>query len=185
MKVTATSLEGVMLVEPTVFADSRGYFMETWHRSKYHENGLDLDFSQTNLSRSSAGVLRGLHFQWPQPQAKLVQVLQGSVFDVAVDIRRGSPNFLKWVGMELSDQNHHQLYIPEGFAHGFITLSESALLAYACSREYVQEADAAIAWDDPDIAVAWPIKPVSLSVKDAAAARISDLHRDKLPEFSV
>lgn len=174
-----------MQIEPRLFSDSRGYFMETWQRRKYHENGIDMNFSQTNLSRSSKGVLRGLHFQWPQPQAKLVQVLEGSVFDVAVDIRRDSPNYLKWVGMELSGQNHLQLYIPEGFAHGFITLSDSALLAYACSAEYLHSADAAIAWDDPEIAVDWPIGPSALSEKDAAAPRISDLHLGKLPEYSV
>lgn len=183
MKVIPTALKGVVLIQPRVFADSRGYFMETWHQGKYRDNGIDISFSQTNLSRSTAGVLRGLHYQWPQPQAKLVQVLQGSVFDVAVDIRPDSPNYLKWVGVELSAQNHHQLFIPEGFAHGFITLSDTALLAYACSREYSPEADASIAWNDPQIAIDWPIKPASLSDKDTVAPNISDLQLANLPEF--
>lgn len=185
MKITATSLQGVMLIEPQVFADERGYFMETWKRSSYIQHGIDVDFSQTNLSKSTRGVLRGLHYQWPQPQAKLVQVLQGRVFDVAVDLRRGSPNYLKWVGMELSDKNHQQLYIPEGFAHGFISLSETVLLAYACSREYLQSADAAIAWDDPEIAIEWPLEPTSLSVKDTAAANIAEIPSSKLPEMCI
>ncbi len=185
MKVTQSSLDGVLIIKPRVFTDSRGYFMETWQRSKYRENGIELNFRQTNLSSSTAGVLRGLHYQWPQPQAKLVQVIQGSVFDVAVDIRRDSPNYLNWVGVELSDKNHRQLYIPEGFAHGFITLSETALLAYACSNEYNQEADAAIVWNDPDIAIDWPLKPVAISEKDAAAPRISELPRQRLPEIST
>jgi len=185
VKITATSLPGVMLIEPQVFADERGYFMETWKRSSYVEQGIDVDFSQTNLSQSTRGVLRGLHYQWPQPQAKLVQVLQGRVYDVAVDIRRGSPNYLKWVGMELSDENHHQLYIPEGFAHGFISLSETVLLAYACSREYLHTADAAIAWNDPAIAIEWPLESVSLSAKDTAAPNIVDIPPGKLPEMCI
>lgn len=184
MKITETSLPGVKLIEPQIFADDRGYFMETWKRGSYTEQGIDVNFSQTNLSQSTLGVLRGLHFQWPQPQAKLVQVLQGRVFDVAVDIRRGSPNYLKWVGIELSEGNHHQLYIPEGFAHGFISLSETALLAYACSREYLQTADAAISWNDPEIAIEWPLEPTSLSAKDATAVNIADIPASKLPELS-
>jgi dTDP-4-dehydrorhamnose 3,5-epimerase len=183
MKVLSTTLDGVLLIQPRVFSDSRGYFMETWHHGKYRENGIDINFRQTNLSRSTAGVLRGLHYQWPQPQAKLVQVLQGAVFDVAVDIRPNSPNYLNWVGVELSAQNHHQLFIPEGFAHGFITLSDTAMLAYACSREYSPEADASIAWDDPEIAIDWPVSPVSLSDKDSEASKISNVPRTKLPEF--
>jgi len=185
MKVADCSLAGVKLIQPEVFADPRGFFMETWNQSKYQQFGINIEFRQTNLSRSSAGVLRGLHYQWPQPQAKLVQVLEGSVFDVAVDIRPESNNYLQWVGVELSAQNQHQLYIPEGFAHGFLVLSESALLAYACSRAFLASADAAIAWNDPDIGISWPDEPLSVSAKDKQAPRICELGRSQLPGLST
>lgn len=185
MKVADCSLEEVKVIQPEVFSDHRGFFMETWNREKYLQFGIDIEFKQTNLSRSSAGVLRGLHYQWPQPQAKLVQVLEGRIFDVAVDIRPDSISYLQWVGVELSAQNQRQLYIPEGFAHGFLVLSESVLLAYACNRVFSSQADATIAWNDPDIGIAWPGVPASVSDKDSKAPKISELDRDQLPGMSV
>ncbi len=185
MKVADCSLDEVKIIQPEVFADPRGFFMETWNHSKYQQFGINIEFKQTNLSRSSAGVLRGLHYQWPEPQAKLVQVLEGRVFDVAVDIRPDSSNYLQWVGVELSAQNQRQLYIPEGFAHGFLVLSESALLAYACSRVFSATADAAIAWDDPDIGIRWPSVPASVSDKDSQAPRICELDRARLPSTTI
>ncbi len=172
MKVEDTDLPGVKLIHPRVFEDARGFFMETWHRARYREAGLP-DFVQDNLSCSKKGVLRGLHFQHPHPQGKLVQVLAGEIFDVAVDIRQGSPTFARWVGVVLSSKNRRQLYIPEGFAHGFCVLSEEALVAYKCTDVYHPEADRGLRWDDPDIGIAWPIEDPILSPKDAGAPRLA------------
>lgn len=183
MKVSQTSLPGVLVIEPRVFGDNRGYFHELWKSSAYKENGLDVDFVQANVSSSARGVLRGLHFQYPMPQGKLVSVLSGSVFDAAVDIRQGSPTFKQWYACELSEDNHRQLYIPEGFAHGFCVLSEQATLTYLCTREYRQEYDMSVAWDDPEIAVDWPLQPKELSAKDRDAARLADIDSRRLPVY--
>ena len=174
LKVAQTSLPGVLLIEPTVFGDSRGFFIETWHAERFREAGLDVVFVQDNQSRSSRGVLRGLHYQEPNPQGKLVRCACGTLFDVAVDIRRGSPNFGRWYGAELSEENHRMLWIPPGFAHGFCALSEVADLAYKCTAFYDAASDRAIAWNDPDIGITWPITTPTLSPKDAAAPRLKD-----------
>ena len=176
-------LPDVVMVEPDVFTDARGYFCQTWSRPAYHAAGLAETFVQDNVSRSQRGVLRGLHFQNPLPQAKLVYVLEGCVLDVAVDIRRGSPTFGRWHGVELSAANHRQLFIPEGFAHGFCVLSESALVAYKCSQVYRPDCDAAIRWSDPEIGIEWPIRKPILSVKDESAPFLQDI-MDQLPRYA-
>lgn len=181
MKFRSASLEGVLIIEPGVFGDERGFFMESWKSSTYRDAGLPAIMPQSNFSRSSRGVLRGLHYQWPQPQGKLVSVLEGSIFDVAVDIRADSPNFGQWTGIELSAANHLQLYVPEGFAHGFCTLSETALVHYMCTNEYAPKFDAAVAWNDPDIGIEWPMEEVSLSAKDSAAPRLKRIAPESLP----
>lgn len=184
MKVTETSLPGVLLIEPTIFGDARGYFKETWNLRTYRENGLPFEFVQDNLSYSRRGILRGLHFQNPDAQGKLVQALQGEVFDVAVDIRRGSPNFGQWFGVRLSAENHLQLYVPEGFAHGFCVLSDTALFAYKCTDFYNPKAEFSLRYDDPDIGIEWPpdMAP-TLSAKDEGAVRLKDFPADRLPEY--
>jgi dTDP-4-dehydrorhamnose 3,5-epimerase len=183
LKTIETGIPGVLVVEPAVFGDERGFFMETWHASRYRSAGLPDRFVQSNLSRSGRGVIRGLHYQFPEPQGKLVSVLEGRVFDVAVDIRTGSPTFRQWAGVELSAQNHRQLYVPEGFAHGFCVLGESALLSYLCTTEYRAEYDAAIAWDDPEIGIRWPVQDGTLSTRDGKAPRLADIPMHDLPRF--
>ena len=181
MKVLETGLDGVVIVEPRVHGDDRGYFQESWKASSYGEHGLPATFSQANVSRSAQGVLRGLHYQYRQPQGKLVSVLEGRIFDVAVDIRPGSPSFGQWAGVELSADNHRQLFIPAGFAHGFIVLSTFALFHYNCTTEYAPEYDAAIAWNDPDIGIKWPCEPTSVSAKDRIAPFLRDVPAERLP----
>lgn len=181
MKVIDTELEGVKLIEPQVFGDERGWFLETWREERYLEHGIGPSFVQANCSRSARGVLRGLHYQWPEPQGKLVWVTEGTVFDVAVDIRPQSSSFGRWTGMELDAESHRQLWIPEGFAHGFQVLSEFATFNYLCTQPYRGEHDASIAWDDPDIGVVWPVTPSGLSGKDRSAPRLSELDADRLP----
>ena len=185
MNITETELPGVLLIEPRVFGDARGFFMETWQRARYQEAGIDVDFVQDNLSFSQKGVLRGLHFQNPNAQGKLVHVLQGEVFDVAVDIRPGSPHRGRWVAATLSGDNHRQLYIPPGFAHGFCVTSDTALFAYKCTDFYNAAAEGFVAWDDPDLGIEWPDlgDPPSLSDKDAAAPRLRDIPDKKLVPF--
>ncbi len=183
MKVTPTELPDVLLIEPDVFGDQRGFFMETWNRRRYAQAGLEVDFVQDNLSLSRQGILRGLHYQWPQPQGKLVQVLKGAVFDVAVDIRKGSPTFGRWVGFELSADNHRQLYIPEGFAHGFCVLSETALFAYKCTDFYNPDTERSLLWNDPDLGIAWPVAEPLLSDKDRQGRRLKDLPETDLPVY--
>ena len=158
MKVTPTSIHGVLIIEPDVFEDNRGFFMETYHQERYEQSGLDLTFVQDNLSYSVQGTLRGLHYQHPHSQAKLVQVLAGEVFDVAVDIRRNSPTFRQWTGHLLSDENKRQLYIREGFAHGFHVLSETAYVMYKCNDFYAPDCEAGILWEDPDLSIDWPFE---------------------------
>ena len=181
MKVLQTGLAGVVIVEPAIHGDERGFFQESWKASSYGSHGLPASFAQANVSRSVKGVLRGLHYQFKQLQGKLVSVLEGTIFDVAVDIRQGSDSFGQWAGVELSADNHRQLYIPEGFAHGFLVLSESALFHYHCTNEYAPEYDASIAWNDPDIGIKWPSEPTAVSGKDAQAPFLRDVEKERLP----
>ena len=162
-----TSIEGVCIIEPTVFGDNRGYFMETYNEQEFKNNGLEYNFVQDNQSKSKKGVLRGLHFQKTHPQAKLVRVLEGEVFDVAVDLRKSSKTYGKWVGVILSEENKKQFMIPRGFAHGFVVLSETAVFAYKCDDFYHPEDEGGIMWNDPDINIEWPYKgELLLSEKD-------------------
>jgi dTDP-4-dehydrorhamnose 3,5-epimerase len=178
MRFVETELPGVILIEPKVFEDARGYFMETWRASAYRDAGIDAPFVQENVSRSvHRNTLRGLHYQVVEPQGKLVRVVEGAVFDVAVDLRRGSPNYLEWVGFELSADDRHLLWIPPGFGHGFLVTSDAAEFEYKCTAYYAQEHDRAIRWDDPDIGIDWPLEqgtsPI-LSEKDANAPYLAD-----------
>ncbi len=181
MNVVETGLPGVKRIEPRVFGDARGWFLETWRRERYAEHGIGPDFVQANASSSAGGVLRGLHYQWPEPQGKLVWVSSGRVLDVAVDIRPESPHFRQSVSVELDAREHHQLWVPEGFAHAFLVLSERAEFHYLCTRAYSAENDRAIAWDDPEIAIDWPIEAPDLSAKDAAAPRLAAIDHADLP----
>ncbi len=183
MKITETELSGVLLIEPDVYGDARGYFLETWNQARYHELGIAAKFVQDNLSYSGRGVLRGLHFQNPNPQGKLVYVLQGEVFDVAVDIRGGSPTFGHWVGAPLSAKNKHQFYIPPGLAHGFCVTSETALFTYKCTDFYNPQADGSILWNDPDIAIDWPIDEPILAEKDRKAPTLNNLPTERLVPY--
>lgn len=183
MKILTTSLEGVLIIEPAVFEDRRGFFMETYHRQRYGASGIRCDFVQDNVSSSVKGTLRGLHYQFPHAQAKLVQVLQGAIFDVAVDIRRGSPQFGQWAGAELSDANRRQIYIPEGFAHGFCVLSETALFSYKCSDLYAPECEGGIIWSDSTINIQWPVDGPVLSEKDKTYPCLNDVAPDRLPVY--
>ena len=183
MNVVETALPGVLLIEPKVFGDARGFFLETWQQNRYEEAGLPGSFVQDNLSFSTRGVLRGLHYQHPLGQGKLVSIIQGEVFDVAVDIRRGSPTFGKWTGVILSGDNHKQLWIPPGFAHGFCVVSETAYFTYKCTEFYAPASEGGIAWDDPDIGIDWPLKQVSLSAKDEKNVRLKDVPADRLPVY--
>ena len=183
MKLLPTELEGVFVIEPRVFPDPRGFFMETFHRERYEALGLHADFCQDNLSFSSKNTLRGLHYQFPHEQAKLVQVLQGEIFDVAVDIRRGSPTFCRAVGVTLSESNRRQLFIPKGFAHGFCVLSETALFSYKCSDFYAPDCDRGVLWSDPALGIAWPIENPLLSAKDQGLPLLKDIPEEKLPVY--
>jgi dTDP-4-dehydrorhamnose 3,5-epimerase len=185
VKVIETGIAGLVVIEPAVHGDARGFFMETWNSERFRDAGLPDRFVQSNLSRSGPGVIRGLHYQYPEAQGKLIWVPEGRVYDVAVDVRRESPSFGQWAAVELSAENHRQLYVPEGFAHGFCVLGESALLSYLCTSVYRAEYDSVIAWDDPDIGVRWPIAEGSLSAKDAAAPRLSDIDADRLPLYAA
>ena len=183
MKVTATRIPGPLIVEPRVFGDSRGYFLETWQRQRYAEAGLPENFVQDNLSFSAYGVLRGLHFQNPNPQGKLVQVLVGEVFDVAVDIRAGSPYFGQWVGVTLSAADHRQFWVPPGFAHGFCVTSEQALFSYKCSDVYNPVGEGSVLWNDPAIGIDWPVTDPRLSDKDRQAPRLSEVAAARLLDY--
>lgn len=183
MRVSETKLPGVLLIEPKVHGDARGYFFESWQRERYAEAGLPREFVQDNFSRSQRGTLRGLHLQHPHAQGKLVSALEGEVFDVAVDTRVGSPTFGQWAGALLSADNKHQLYVPPGFAHGFCVTSESALFAYKCTDLYHPETELSIAWNDPDIAIAWPLESPTLSAKDQKAPRLRDVPAARLPSY--
>lgn len=186
MNVIQTKLPGVLIFEPKVFGDSRGFFVETFRDSLREECGIPA-FVQDNQSRSSRGVLRGLHYQLVQPQGKLVRVASGRVFDVAVDVRRGSPTFGHWAGVILDDTSHRQFYIPPNFAHGFVVLSETADFVYKCTDYYHPSSEAGIVWNDPDIGIEWPAEVldfVALSGKDAALPRLKDQSSEKLPVFA-
>lgn len=183
MRVEETKLPGVLLLQPQIFDDDRGFFLETWNRTRYESLGISVPFVQDNVSFSKKGVLRGLHFQYPQSQAKLIQVLSGEVLDVAVDIRIGSPTSGKGVTAVLSGANHSQLYIPSGFAHGYCVTSDTALFAYKCTDFYNPSTECGIIWNDPDLNIDWPIKEPLLSKKDAGYSRLKDLPPDKLPHY--
>ncbi len=181
MEVRATSLPEVLLVIPKVFGDDRGFFVETYAEARYRAAGIALPFVQDNLSRSARGTLRGLHLQHPLAQGKLVSVVEGTVLDVAVDVRAGSPSFGRHVAVELSASNKHQLWVPPGFAHGFAVTSEHAIFAYKCTELYHPETELGVAWDDPDLDIAWPTREPLLSARDEAHARLRDIPRDRLP----
>lgn len=170
-----TRLAGLVVLEPDVHGDERGFLVETFRSSIWREHGVEADFVQDNHSRSRRGALRGLHFQTRPGQAKLVRCARGRIFDVAVDVRRGSETFGRWEGAELDDERHHQLYVPVGFAHGFCVLSEEADVHYKLSSEYDPETEAGIAWDDPDVAVQWPITQPELSERDRTAPRLAEI----------
>ena len=183
MRVTPLDHPEVLLIEPDVFSDARGFFMETFHAAKFTQQGLPEVFLQDNHSRSVRGVLRGLHYQLQHPQGKLVRVVTGEVFDVAVDIRKGSPMFGKWVGAVLSEANQRQMYVPPGFAHGFCTLSEQADFLYKCTDLYAPGDEYGIAWDDPDLAIEWPQLDYLLSDKDIGNPKLSE--SDNLPGYEA
>ena len=178
-KFTKADIEGLYIIEPTVFGDNRGYFMETYNFNEFKEAGLDMVFVQDNQSKSRKGVLRGLHFQKKHPQGKLVRVLKGEVFDVAVDIRKGSKTYGKWFGVTLNEENKKQFYIPCGFAHGFLVLSDEAEFCYKCTDFYHPEDEVGIAFDDPEIGIKWPtegIEELIFSEKDKKWGQLKDLN---------
>jgi dTDP-4-dehydrorhamnose 3,5-epimerase len=185
MKVTPTELPGCLILEPRVFEDERGFFYESFNADTFAGHGMPSAFVQGNVSSSTRGVLRGLHYQWPKPQGKLVSVVEGEVWDVAVDIRRGSPHFGRWTAAVLSAENKRHFWIPEGFAHGFVVLSPRALFTYLCTATYDREGDAAIRWDDPDLAIDWPVRSPELSPKDAKAPFLVDVPADRLPSLAT
>ena len=182
MKAHETELKGLLVIEPDCFGDQRGFFMETWQKKKYKSFGIEEDFVQDNLSYSEHGILRGLHFQNPQGQGKLVYVIEGEVYDVAVDIRKGSPTFGRWAGHYLSGDNKRQLFIPAGFAHGFCVTGEKALFAYKCTEYYNREAEKGVIWSDPDLGIKWPVDAPVISDKDRELPRLKDINSDNLPE---
>jgi dTDP-4-dehydrorhamnose 3,5-epimerase len=177
------SIPGLVLIAPRVFGDARGFFLETYQQARYAEFGIEAHFDQDNLSFSARGVLRGLHFQSPQAQAKLVSVVAGEVFDVAVDIRRGSPTFGLWAGVHLSGENRWQFYIPKGFAHGFCVLSETAYFSYKCAGYYAPADERTLHWSDPDLGIEWPLRTPTLSDKDATGMRLRDFPPEHLARF--
>jgi len=183
MNVIETALPGVLIVEPRVHRDSRGFFLETYQQRQYQQHGIPGPFVQDNHSRSTRGTLRGLHAQLARPQGKLVRAVAGEMFDVAVDVRRGSPTFAKWVGVVLSGENFRQLYIPPGFAHGFCVLSERVDVEYKCTELYDPTSEITVAWNDPEVAIDWPLESPTLSTKDAAAPRLSEL-LERLPAYA-
>ena len=185
MKTIATPLEGLVVIEPRIFGDNRGFFLETHHRQRYRDCGIDRIFVQDNLSFSVKGTLRGLHFQITKPQAKLVQALTGEIFDVAVDIRPHSTTFGQWFGIRLSEHNKCQLFIPEGFAHGFCVLSEGAHFSYKCSEYYDPQDEGGILWSDRGLGIDWPIKSPILSEKDSRFPCLADLAPDILTRWQA
>jgi dTDP-4-dehydrorhamnose 3,5-epimerase len=184
MQVVPTRLPGVVVIEPDVHRDGRGFLVETFHAERYRHHGIDGPFVQDNHSRSGGGTLRGLHLQRARPQGKLVRVVAGVIFDVAVDVRRGSPTFGRWVGVTLSAENFRQCYVPAGFAHGFCVVGDGAEVFYKCTAAYDPENEIGIAWNDPSLAIEWPIREPLLSKRDAANPILSDV-MDRLPEYSL
>lgn len=174
MKVIPTELPGVLIIEPQAFGDSRGFFLETFQAERYAALGIEAPFVQDNLSRSVRGTLRGLHFQEPRAQGKLVQVFHGAVWDVALDVRRGSPHFGAWVGIELSEDNRRQLWLPPGFAHGFCVLSSVADFFYKCTDLYAPDSERSVRWDDPKVGIRWPVQSPIVSDKDRAAPVLAE-----------
>ena len=183
MNVIETNLPGVLVIEPRVFPDARGFFLETYNQKRYEGAGIINEFVQDNLSCSIKGTLRGLHYQYPQSQAKLVQVLDGEVFDVAVDIRRGSPAFGQWFGIKLSSENKKQFFIPQGFAHGFCVLSDHAFFSYKCDDFYAPDCEHGILWSDPILEIEWPVEEPVISEKDKIYPLLKNIPRDQLPEY--
>ena len=183
MNIIETKLPGVLILEPKVFSDERGHFLESWHSRRYEDAGIRGTFVQDNISFSKKGVLRGLHYQFPQSQGKLVQVLSGRVVDVAVDIRVGSPAYGHWFSEELSDANHKQMFIPPGFAHGYCVTSETAVFAYKCTEFYNPATEHGIIWNDPELNIDWPVREPALSAKDKNYSRLKDIAPEKLPHF--
>jgi len=183
MKVIPSELPEVLFIEPKVYTDERGFFLESYHAQRYARHGLPEQFVQDNSSQSRRGVLRGLHYQLHKPQGKLVQVVRGEVFDVAVDIRTGSPNFCRWVGVVLSEENHRQIYIPPGFAHGYCVLSDSADLLYKCTEYYDAADEFGIIWNDPDIDIKWPSLEFLISEKDQQNLSLQNLEQ-RLPVYT-
>lgn len=184
MRFLPTQLPGVIVIEPDVFRDDRGFFVETYHAEKYRAAGIHGPFVQDNHSRSTRGTLRGLHLQLQRPQAKLVRAIEGEIYDVAVDVRRGSPTFGRWTGVTLSAENFKQCYVPAGFAHGFSVISETAQVEYKCTDLYDPGSEIGIAWDDPDLAVRWPVERPILSRRDRENPRLAQLG-DRLPLFEA
>lgn len=183
MNIVPTDLPGVLVLEPRVFRDARGYFLETWKAAPYAEAGLPPRFVQDNLSSSATGILRGLHLQSPTCQAKLIWVVTGEVYDVAVDVRAGSPTFGRWVGVTLSAEGHRQLFVPAGFAHGFVVTSGPAAVCYKCDAPYAPADELTVLWNDPDVGVRWPVADPILSPKDREGHRLRDIPADRLPPY--
>lgn len=184
MNIIETEIPGVLIIEPRVHGDERGWFSESWQADRYKAAGIPGPFVQDNMAKSGKGILRGLHVQHPHAQGKLVQVITGSVFDVAVDIRVGSPTFGKWVGVDLSDANKRQFWLPAGFAHGYLVTSEEAIFSYKCTDTYHPETELSIVWNDPGIGIHWPLegRPL-LSDKDASAGTLSSITDSRLPNY--
>ncbi len=182
MKTEPGELPGLRLIEPRIFGDDRGWFLETYNQARYREAGLEVAFVQDNLSWSRRGILRGLHFQNPNPQGKLVSVLEGEVFDVVVDLRRSSPTFGRWTGVVLEGASKRQLWVPPGFAHGFVVLSPAALFHYKCTAFYSPADELTLRWDDPDIGIAWPIEAPVVSEKDRRGRCLRDIPPERLFE---
>jgi dTDP-4-dehydrorhamnose 3,5-epimerase len=185
VKVTPTALPGVLEVTPKIFGDARGFFLESYNARAYAEQGIDSTFVQDNLSRSAAGTLRGLHLQHPHAQGKLVSVLEGRVLDVAVDVRVGSPHFGEHVSVELDAERKNQLWVPPGFAHGFCVIDGPAIFAYKCTELYAPDHELSVAFDDPDLGIAWPVDEPQLSAKDAAGTRLRDIDPARLPRYEA
>lgn len=184
MKTQSTDLPGVLLIEPRTFRDTRGFFLETWNQDRYQELGLPGAMVQDNLSWSRRGVLRGMHLQYPASQGKLVYALAGQIYDVVADVRVGSPTFGRWVAYDLSLENGRQIYVPPGFAHGFCVMSATALVAYKCSDLYRPECEVGVIWNDPQLAIDWPLSLPILSDKDARLPRLADLSTESLPPYA-
>ncbi len=184
MKITALDIPGVALIEPQVWGDPRGFFLETFHAGKYAQAGISRPLVQANHSHSRRGVLRGLHRQTERPQGKLIYVVRGAIWDVAVDVRRGSPAFGRWVARELNDTNKAQMWVPEGCLHGFVVLSEEVDVIYQCTDVYHPQGELGVVWNDPALAIDWPIRDPQLSAKDAVLPRLADLSPERLPVFA-